>query len=358
MIIEIDESIALSLLSNSNNDSISFIEDVARLRRTGFVLIDIKKLIAIKIYSNDNVNPLSKAVFKKVSEDITFNRLAIEFISNKTFFYDSRFLNGRIITVGLNCVDICGYANGEHALSQPKLILEDIQDSKVYSAIAKWKLSKIDTLSSLNVNYIAVHGGGNRTARVCLNEYESGQQVFAICDSDKKSPQCVNGQTAQLVKSFFESRNMTDRCYVINAHEVENLIPINVLSDSARATQLPAIRFIQASLDKYEDCFIFYDFKNGFKYNEIYLRETNISRYWREIYDEYPETLDLIRRINAGDASEDSVLFNKLSSMLVHAIDNMEGVEFLNLLPALEREWDNIGDKLISWFIAEAPIRV
>lgn len=356
MIIEIDESIAFSLLSNANNDSISFVEDVSKLRRTGYALIDIKKSTAIRIYSSDNISPLSKAIFRRVSEDVTFNRGAINSVSGKIFYYDSRFLNGREIIDGSNYIDVDGYANVINTLSPPRLVLEDIQDSKVYSAIAKWKLNKVASLANLNVNYIPVHGGGNRTARVCHNEHDNGQQVFAICDSDKKSPNCRNGKTAQAVQAFFESKDIVDRYYVIGVHEVENLIPINVLSDSARETQLPAIRFIEASLSKYEDCFVFYDFKNGFKYNEIYLSDNNISRYWRRIYDEYPGTQDLIRGING--ISSDSVLFNKLSSMLVHAIDKMENIEFVNLFPALEREWDNVGDKLISWFIAEPPIRV
>ena len=326
MIIQIDKSVIESLENSDMDDldAISFIDDLCRLRRQGHVLIDMPKKLSLKAKSSDKISSLNRVIFSKITEEMTFNRQVLDNIDQKTTYYSSAYLSPETTYNIQESIDIVGYVNSDSPLMQPKLVLEDIEDFKVYNAIASWCILQHKELAGLRISCNPLHGGGLRTANVCEHEHTTGNLVYSICDSDKTSPTCSLGRTARAVQEFFSRYNISSNFHIIDAHEVENLIPDSVMTKCARPTQLPAIQFIKFAVTIKANSYLYYDFKEGFKYNQIYNNTTSLSHYWLPIYDSHSEIQSIKDEVTAGNINENSVMFNKLSSMLPHAVNKIE----------------------------------
>jgi hypothetical protein len=82
-----------------------------------------------------------------------------------------------------------------------------------------------------------------------------------------------------------------------------------------------------------------------------------MAKYWREIYESYHGTADFIKKVNCGEVSEDSVIFNKLSSMLPHVMEDVCEANISSVSPvAVETMWLLIAKKMTDWFVASKPI--
>ena len=359
MIIHIDNSILESLNNpTTTEDAIAFIEDICKLRRTGKVIIDIKKKVALKVQENTQLSSLNKRIMALISQEVTYNRVLFNKYTQSLFCYSSNYIDRNIPIEEAHSFDISNYINTGLELNVPKLILEDIEDAIVYSVIAEWKIKQCTDLKGFKVQFSAVHGGGNRTANVCKREYEAGNLIYSICDSDKKTPECDIGDTAKLTNNFFIKNKILKNFYVIDAHEVENLIPIDTLLNIARREQKPAIEFIKSAMESNTSCGLYYDLKNGFKFNVIYSGSCPISQYWKPIYESSRDIELFKNKISTGQQTESSVIYNGLSSMLPHAINEMKSfdIDIIFKNNALKEEWDKIGHQLISWFISSAAI--
>ncbi|ENM5907187.1 hypothetical protein LPR20_003350, partial [Vibrio mimicus] len=257
---------------------------------------------------------------------------------------------------GKKYIDIKNYTLEFGSLPVPKLVLEDIEDDKVYRKVVDWKLKNSESLNGFSVFYEAVHGGGNRTANICRYELSRGSFTFSICDSDKKTPMCDIGDTAKLTKAVFLEHGLESQFLVLDAHEVENLLPINILMDTARNEQKPALHFLEYASELDCRCYQYYDMKNGNSYKNVYNMEGNVNSFWFTFYDSYAPSSDYLERNIKNDSF---VMFNTLSSMLPHAIEKLSLADNIEPTPLPVAElWNNIGEQLINWFITANPIRV
>ncbi|ATV45822.1 hypothetical protein [Pectobacterium brasiliense] len=369
MIIQIDSSAHIFCIHDKSHDSTSFIEDLCSSRKLGYIELDSSKDLLLGILERSDLSQLQKAIIKNIKEEITFNLALFEEIKFRAvvFHSENNFDNSKYNNQNI-FIDIKNYydrysANGINPFEKPKLVLEDINDYKVYSYICNWYKRKNGVLAEQKLSLDVEHGGGARTTSVCENYFSAGKIVFSICDSDAKYPgDTTNHKTATDLKDLFSKKININYLYVLNCQEVENLIPFSILKQIANKTQLPAINFIEHIVNVNPDYYFFIDLKNGFKYNSVFpMKDTPYSVHWGKLFEnfncEYYKSE--LEKIKSKESPSNASIICKLSSMLPHAIEKMSISPIdIEIEPYLIEEWTNIARKLYSWGCAGKKLRV
>ena len=314
MKIGIDTSVGISMIDEGDSmDSLAFINDLCCLRRLGHALVLIKKKTALLILKSKKLNILNERIVSRLNQDSTFINQVAEYNDARVVYFHSDYSDFEQIPS--NYIDIKGYINSNLIISHSHLVLEDIVDDYVYSVIGKWSIKNKEEYLPFHVFYEPKHGGGSRTPVVCQHLINDNKATFSICDSDKKTPDCNIGETARDTLAVFVNNQLSDNYFQLDAHEVENLLPIDLLIHKAREEQTPALLFLQSTAQEHPNAYIYYDMKNGFKYKDVYQNEGNIKAYWQDIYEGSDGILEFKRQLSSGEKNDRSVIFNKLSSM-------------------------------------------
>lgn len=363
MIIKIDNSVFDSYFAHEDRDKFyELIEEACKKRRQGKHFIYTEKKNILRILDDDELSGIQKSTLKTVNKELTaFNEELLQTckiinVINSKYCNVDDFKNE--ILLDLNRQE---FTNDIIPLAT--LVLENSNDNLVFSKIASFVLKK-KNLSNFFTNYHVVLGGGNTMIAECSNFLMTNPLTFAICDSDKKSPECEIGDTAKGVMKVFEKFNKSEHYFQLNVHEVENLLPLCILKETARPEQLPAVKFLEHSAKVQPECYKYYDLKEGFKYNQIWATaEDSVSSYWKGLYEQYAESNRMCYSETYLDGAKlnqsNNVIFNRLSSMLPHAIDKISFFNKEELEPqVLENTWYEVGEKLISWFLAPRAINV
>ncbi|KPH94328.1 hypothetical protein AMS58_12440 [Pseudoalteromonas porphyrae] len=366
MIVIVDESILAHLESQNNDDALSFIEDLCRARKRGYSLIKVTKRVSLKLISHPDLSSHQKATFKHMSQESTFTKELSAITLNQVTFYSGKYTK----TAFPNGLDIRNYDSDEilqEYLNRPKLVLENSTDSVIYKKIVEWYIERNYKVNSFHTSFEVLHGGGHTLANYCDKLLKDQKIVFAICDSDKKSPDCKKGGTVSDAEKVFKKHNMLRQLYKIDVHEIENLIPINIYLKTAKKEQLPALQFLSHATKEYPQCYLYYDFKCSFKVSQIWTeKQTTISMFWRPIF-EYVNNIvieDCIinkDKLYVIDKNKPTthILLNKLSSISKHAFEKLDLEHVNNIeLGGLEQTWSEIGEVLFNWFVALKPIRI
>lgn len=337
------------------------IEDICKQRRKGKHLIFANKKDILQLISDENLSRLQSATLQQVNKELTsFDKSLLNECMSVEFFHPN-YLTGEPKT-GRHVIDITLIDLEKDIIPLPNLVLENAKDDIIFSAIASYTLKK-KSLSNFNLNYQVLHGGGNTMIEVCRDYLNVNPLTFAICDSDRRTPLCKSGETSKGVLRVFDAFKRHAQFHEMLVHEVENLIPVSFLKEIARKEQLPTLEFLDFSMEEYPESYFYYDLKNGFKYSQVWDEDSDISKYWKSIYEEYAKKNDLCYLALSNKQlpldENDNVIFNKLSSLLPHAINNIPYSDSSKFKPEiLEDAWLDIGEKLVSWFISPKPIRI
>lgn len=145
------------------------------------------------------------------------------------------------------------------------LVCENVKDCDFYVLFAKRLLAdKLGNTYRLNV--LNSNGGGGTIVDVLKSNQE--YSCLVICDSDKKYPECRNGQTLEGVLDYFKTQyGHRLWMYALHVHEIENLVPLNLLEfvvkrDKQHKKSLNSLKSIKDSVLK-NDFLKYFDFKKG-----------------------------------------------------------------------------------------------
>lgn len=106
------------------------------------------------------------------------------------------------------------------------VIGEDENDSILYGHILEWYKRKY-TINS-NTNYIPIQGAGGNISRPFQTHINQRHITVCLTDTDKRYPNAPEGITASACRNVI-CQIPLGRLYVIDAHEIENLIPKDVI---------------------------------------------------------------------------------------------------------------------------------
>ncbi|MEJ3631906.1 hypothetical protein [Vibrio vulnificus] len=350
MIVELCETI-FKAVEDDNSDTICFLDDLLLARRNGFLslLLTKKEILTLTKMLDLNSRQLSILNFDK--ENSTFINQRLRGFGHSVKFYNSQY------GTGSGNYDVSDYQSRVQEeelfpISKPAVIFENENDDIVYRKILNWYFDEKKVSSELQISYEVIHGGGNTTADISKSAIDKRLGVYALCDSDKISPHAPIGSTARNAKRAFEDKGVSSSFFCIEAHEVENLVPLYIHEEKALPTQVPAIAFIKNAHSKCCESYLYYDFKDSIK-KDLIVSGTDCGNYWNEIIkdSEYEDKLALI---NGNDK-----ITCKLSSLVPHSIREFHSqVKVAPNCKALYEQWCKIGDFLAPRVVASSPYKM
>ncbi|MEQ9357844.1 hypothetical protein [Coleofasciculus chthonoplastes] len=158
---------------------------------------------------------------------------------------------------------------------------------------------------------------------------------------------------------------------ILGVREIENLIPISILSDLPELSQSKERQAALKVLDeiKNNDLKLFLDIKEGVTLqNVISKTDANVCKFWQ---NSIPNEPNILGRIDIHCLSDwvcnsssqctchvslglgKNILDNTISWLekkSLHKVANM--VE-----PSLRSQWENLGQEITNWCFAQKPIR-
>lgn len=353
MIFKIDGSV-FSALKEGCVDSGIFLDDLCGSSRKGCAVFLIKKKYILELIDTGEVTSVQKGILKKINSMMTYSDSLESSFKNMVVCYHSGYPTD--VEVSESDFDISNYQADSlekySLITTPVLVMEDLVDDLVYRKIADWAEIHLPQLSGLRINYIPRHSGGSRLWLIAQDELATRDNVFAICDSDKKSPYCNYGETANNAIKVFQEKELTNNCYILEVHEVENLIPHKILRTQANQSQLGAVDFLEYLAKNNPDSCGFYDLKETLTHNFCYESEGAKNEYWRSIVERY--YADQGKDVPAGCIS------NSLSSMVSHAMKRLKNTEIdqVELTPPIDEAWKTIGTQMSQWFVSCKPFTI
>ncbi|PKM18913.1 MAG: hypothetical protein CVV11_10880 [Gammaproteobacteria bacterium HGW-Gammaproteobacteria-15] len=249
-------------------------------------------------------------------------------------------------------------------LAKPCLVLEDASEKHLYQQIIKSYSTSNNR--QINVSFKTVHGGGDTTHLRCAEEYLTNEHVYCICDSDKKTPTDSIGGTARKAKTFFQKINRQSNLLILDCHEIENLLPLNVLNSKAKQDQALTIRFLEMISAVNDQHYLYYDFKKSHSYHDIFIARNTKSEFWRDYYAIFHNTLDKCPHapLFSGEKSSKDALIPGVGALVYHVKDDFakelhSDLRIDSITPtSVKNAWNSLGVALINWFVALPPLRV
>ena len=254
------------------------------------------------------------------------------------------------------------YFNNTNQVQSTSLIIEDKNDFDFFNYIAKWYINK----ESLNCNYnfTEIDGGGANTYIKIEREIESRHLNITIVDTDCKYPnQVINDQSTYGQCRRVTGDNKIFKLLPLKVHEIENLIPSNILDSLPIWTSVDLCknkRYYDYLKTKSEEILPYFDIKKGIMESEI-TDNDEYKDFAKKCYSQNPELQacstcfedylenHLETKNNGKKIVYRGLMESILKKVLCYLKDNQATVE---LFEYQEKCWDEIGENMINWGIA------
>lgn len=255
----------------------------------------------------------------------------------------------------------------DSGISLNYLVCENVRDCDFYVFGTKHLLSGV-LGNSYQLNVEEGNGGGG-TIKDVLKAYET-YSCLAICDSDKKYPQCSIGKTLSEVMTYFSGLHGCRMwMYALQEHEVENLVPIKLLEKvrygKVRKNRMKTIGSI-ASASLGGDFLKHFDFKKGFREKllvEINEKDAQFVHVCKQILSHIGRSQHIIDNVisNGKDSAKELVsgFGDVILSDTLDYIQNYYINSSLLILDAYQLpDWYAIANKVWSLECAMVPRRL
>lgn len=148
------------------------------------------------------------------------------------------------------------------------VFFEHTDDEAIYKAVLA-RIGEDKRLSGVRLGMVPRGGGGSNTYKFFRASLEHGEISVSIVDSDKKTPLKPDvGQTAKnvirVIGGDIVRHQVFHAVHVIDVHEVENLIPMEVYSSvCGEGAMLRGLGSLYEAGKK--DVFLYFDYKKGLR---------------------------------------------------------------------------------------------
>ncbi|HCT4276828.1 TPA: hypothetical protein R8G77_001360 [Citrobacter freundii] len=240
----------------------------------------------------------------------------------------------------------------------PKLLCEDLNDTKLYNLISKhYRLS--NGFRGIDVKFENCNGGGANTKHNFEMIKQSSKLCLCLLDSDKKHPKSNVGSTA----SKFNKRSDSATCkhYIMECHEIESLIPLGVIEIGLKNkiiqnSYIFAFEQFHAVTNYKPNTKLYFDHKEGLTISSATeMDEKYNDDYWLDVL----KNAQTLRKKGCLDklhceCTPPCLAIPGFGTGLLDAgtsiIEKMTHLKLTEILPPiLLAEWQKIGLKLTSW---------
>jgi hypothetical protein len=251
-----------------------------------------------------------------------------------------------ILKVGPN------YFEDSSKLQSSSIILENINDYDFYHIILS-NFTRDNNINKCQVGCNIINGGGGTTKEVFEHHIENDEIILCLLDNDKKHPRGPIGSTSKAFGSM--KYNRAGMIKILDVHEVESLIPVDILEMSIDASKNKTLAFLKNSLEEEESIKFYFDHKKGLELKTAFKLDKLHGSYWIPL-------LKSSTIIENSDCLNDGKCSCNESCIIIDGLgDNIlsKAVQYINkgnlniykphLSPKLDLHWTEIGKLLFSW---------
>lgn len=245
--------------------------------------------------------------------------------------------------------------NNSRTIEATRIIGEDENDARLYEQINRWYITSNNI--SFNVAVRFEHGGGNTTHRK-MEAHKTSHNIFVcLVDTDQRYPDGDYGKTCKNCLSIPLTLPLERLC-LIDAHEVENLVPKSILD------QLPW-KHGNTHIKKYYDSiwvnlqndtngWRYIDLKSGINKHKDYMNIPDWVSFVKKVYDanSFKNKEFNVKFSNAQIGGE--ILSGLSKSILKDSVSLLEGksdeeiIKLNGFLPFQTEEWKRIGQIILD----------
>lgn len=373
MLIKIDNSV-VELIENDRSDGyqdlVVALENLATARREGTHVVTASQSTLKKLKDFHAISETSRGIYRLIFESFsqigdytslvdTYVEMSVRQEAILENIHDKRVLKlpPRFFVSTKN-------------IQETILLCENLRDARWYRVIAevvcKWK-----KVEGVKISFEAV-GGGGTTIKDFYEKYQTEKNRFCICilDSDQDYSEGAIGATALAVKNCHNSNCILSHFVIINAREIENLIPIKVLEDLVQGNdqRSKALQFVESlnNSNSYE-ARLFADLKKGKVIKDIIKGDCGL--FWQEILlNLMPNSIqkqclqdlecnsvdNCICRIDSGFG--ESLLHSSIQWLDNNGNNSRKLSRMVE--DAIKPEWESVGQEVFSWCFSLGPMRV
>ena len=370
MLISIHSSVVDDGHENTwDDETVVALDNLATAHREGKHLVIADRKTSKKIARCSRLSENKRNVYKHLSNQATQNFRSYPSVV-KRYIEVNPCLEPQVVeNSGQQIIKVPPrFFNDSESVQKTILLGENLEDAVFYETIAKvylrWK--RINA----QIECDRRGGGGNTISREYINIQKLNKR-FCLCivDSDKIAPNGNLGSTASRLRNSDDPTCIKTQIFILDCRESENLIPNSILSKLYPGNQekLEALNIIESiSLEvRY-----FLDIKRGTYLNRIIdERNSQIKNFWSA---KIPQILNISDRINnscqtnwqcssnSGECQcKISLGFgDKTLSKTVEYLNDNTPNEIARIVDrSMRSEWEQIGQVVMDWCIAESPIR-
>ena len=151
------------------------------------------------------------------------------------------------------------------AIQPPIVLCENLDDTRFYFALCQ------EFFGELYINTENGQGGGGSSVADNLEHIVSNKDRFCLCivDSDVKYKGAPDGGTFAAIQNKKLEPNPTFFVYKLHVHEIENLIPIEIIIPYVKEKSVQNFAQRLKTIDYNGDILFYYDIKDGISLKSI-----------------------------------------------------------------------------------------
>ncbi|MGE4291579.1 MAG: hypothetical protein AB7E32_05145 [Desulfovibrio sp.] len=358
MLFYICNDLSDALQANDNN-VITFLRSAAEAWRRGLHIITGMPKTLLEISKSNNLDNRTRQLFKQIT------RLTIREYSNYNtihrfiFVQNSQTVEHRHICLSPQEADV-------FILSKTHLLLENLSDEPLYRTIAE--LYCHNQRLQCKINYHPENGNGGQIVDT-YKMFDNTIPCLCIVDSDKTSPYSKpNSKSTAYKITSVESPSRLAKVIVIPVHEVENLLPVDIVIDyrSKNGGISDEHKIILRILQTCKRHHRFADLKTGMAIDSIVRKcDRNSSKHFWLRFAFRTKIQILNQELECGDKDcvsceksadckysfipKSNVALNRLNISLQSFLEHSNNSKHLRVL------WEMIGREITAWSCSSNP---
>ena len=238
------------------------------------------------------------------------------------------------------------------AIQPPILLCENLDDTRFYFALCE-KYVGNDIINTKNGQ-----GGGGSSIADSLEKIVNSKDKFCLCivDSDVKYPGCGDGGTYVAILNKNLERHPSYEVFKLSVHEVENLIPISIISKYIKDKKNRVFSKRLMEVDNNGDILKYYDIKAGVKLSAI-KRNAGYYQFASNLFERLKKRKDrqsFEEHLVVLDRNKIDEVFAPLCPSILDTFLNVDVRynERFVYCDYLREEWGKIKDIIVTFFCA------
>lgn len=307
------------------------------------------------LYNNEYLEDGPKNIYKRLFDNCYEDNLILKSVNRKIIIKNTTKNADNIILEGQNyliSIDLFIEMNYSYKMN---LIAENNTDCNFYKKIGLIYMKK-KNIASVRLELENQPGGGSTINDIVRNKYENKQISVAYVDSDVKYFKCAEGETSKkLLKEIKRLNRKYNNDIVeiqkVDAHEVENLIPIKMIknyyrqnrNEESRDITIDFLKKINTKKLDINNPIIYFDMKNGID-KETCCKNEDYRNYWKDVLEKNSYIYDENSLIDGFGKR----LLEKMDSFIEKEIE-LPDFYSKNIDNYLRKKWNEIGRTIYSY---------